>query len=126
MLSAGTLADPRSGEARRLLATLDDTERMIQLCGLEAMEQVRAWRGTFRPTAVVAYAMAEAAVSGDRVDAGGAAFRSGGSWYAIRFRCRLRPDHASVAAFEFKVGDAVPEEKWETLNLPADTAIESD
>jgi hypothetical protein len=126
MLSAGTLADPRSREARALLATLDDTERMIQLCGLEAMEQVHAWRETFRPSAVVAYAMAEAAVSGDRVDAAGAAFRSGGAWYAIRFRCRLRPDHASVAAFEFKVGAPVPEEKWETLNLPADTGIGSD
>jgi hypothetical protein len=126
MLSAGTLADPRSREARALLATLDDTERMIQLCGLEAMEQVHAWRETFRPTAVVAYAMAEAAVSGDRVDAGGAAFRSGGAWYAIRFRCRLRPDHASVAAFEFKVGAPVPKEKWETFNLPAETGTASD
>lgn len=126
MLSAGTLADPRSREARRLLSTLDDTERMIQLCGLEAMEQVHAWRETLRPTAVVAYAMAEAAVSGDLVDAEGAAFRSGEAWYAIEFKCRLRPDHTAVAAFEFKVGALVPAEKWEALNLPADTGIGSD
>jgi hypothetical protein len=126
MLSAGTLADPRSREARRLLSTLDDSERMIQLCGLEAMEQVHAWRESLRPTAVVAYAMAEAAVSGDLVDAKGAAFRSGAAWYAIKFRCRLRPDHASVAAFEFRVGAAVPAEKWEAFNLPADTGIGSD
>ncbi len=126
MLSAGTLADPRSRAARSLLATLDDTERMIQLCGLEAMEQVHAWRESLRPTAVVAYAMAEAAVAGDLVDAEGAAFRSGGAWYAIKFRCRLRPDRASVAAFAFKVGAPVPEEEWESFNLPADTGIESD
>jgi hypothetical protein len=126
MLSAGTLADPRSREARALLSTLDDTERMIQLCGLEAMEQVHAWRQTLRPTAVVAYAMAEAAVSGDFVNAKGAAFRSGRAWYAIKFRCRLQPDHASVATFAFKVGAPVPAEKWEAFNLPADTGIGSD
>jgi hypothetical protein len=126
MLSAATLADPRSREARALLSTLDDTERMIQLCGLEAMEQVHAWRETLRPTAVVAYAMADAAVSGDRVDAEGAAFRSGGAWYAIRFRCRLRPDHAAVAAFAFKVGAPVPVEQWEAFNLPAEAGPASD
>jgi cell division septation protein DedD len=126
MLSAGTLADPRSREARALLSTLDDTERMIQLCGLEAMEQVHAWRDTLRPTAVVAYAMAEAAVSGDRVDAGGAAFRSGGAWYGLSFECRLRPDHAAVSAFAFKVGALVPKEKWEAFNLPAEAGPASD
>ena len=66
------------------------------------------------------------AVSGDLVDAGGAAFRSGGAWYGIRFRCRLRPDHAAVAAFAFKVGAPVPEEKWEAFNLPAEAGPASD
>jgi hypothetical protein len=125
MLSAGTLADPRSRAARDLLPTLDDTEPMIQL-RLEAMEQVHAWRDTLRPTAVVAYAMAEAAVSGDRVDAGGAAFRSGGAWSGLSFECRLEPDHAAVAAFAFKVGAPVPKDEWEARNLPTDTGTASD
>ena len=126
MLSAGTLADPRSREARALLSTLDDTERMIQLCGLEAMEQVHAWRDTLHPTAVVAYAMEDAVVSGDRVDAGGAAFRSGEAWYGLSFECRLEPDHTAVAAFAFKVGAAVPAARWEALSLPAEAGIDSD
>jgi hypothetical protein len=125
-LSAATLADPPSRTARALLAGIDDTERMIQLCGLEAMEQVHAWRESLHPTAVVAYAMAEAQVSGDLVDAGGAAFRSGASWYGLRFRCRLMADHTAVVAFEFEVGAAVPEEKWEAFNLPADAGPASD
>jgi hypothetical protein len=126
MLSAATLADPRSAQARAMLATVDDTEKMIQLCGLEAMEQVHAWRQALHPTAVVAYATAEVGISGDRVDADGAAFRSGASWYRLRFRCHLRPDHAAVAAFEFKVGALVPEERWEAFNLPADPGPGSD
>jgi hypothetical protein len=121
MLSAGTLANPRSREARALLATLDDTERMIQLCDLEAMEQVHAWRAALKPTLVVAYATAEVEVSGDVVDAGGAAFRSGDAWYNLRFRCRLGSDHSTVAAFEFLVGAPVPPEEWEARNLPAET-----
>ena len=126
MLSAGTLADPRSREARRLLSTLDDSERMIQLCGLEAMEQVHAWRAALKPTQVVAYAAAEVAVSNDVVDAGGAAFRSGSAWYNLEFRCRLEPDHAAVAAFEFRVGAPVPRDEWEARNLPADTGTGTD
>lgn len=51
-------------------------------------------------------------------------FRSGGVWYGIRFRCR--PDHAAVLAFAFNVGAPVPAEKWEALNLPADTGSGSD
>jgi hypothetical protein len=126
MLSARALADPRSRAARELLPTLDDTERMIQLCGLEAMEQVQAWRETLQPTQVVAYATADVAVSGDVVDADGAAFRSGNAWYTLKFRCRLEPDHAAVAAFEFRVGALVPRNEWEARNLPADTATGTD
>ncbi len=34
MLSEKTLADPRSGQARRELATFADSERVVQLCNL--------------------------------------------------------------------------------------------
>lgn len=120
MLSARALSDPRSGRARATLATVDDTEKMIQLCGLEAMEQVAAWRDTLHPDRIVAYASAEVAVRGDRIEAGGAAFRSGRAWYGLRYSCRLAPDHATVVAFAFAVGDPVPPEEWEARNLPSD------
>ena len=44
MLSEKTLADPRSSQARRELATFADSERIVQLCNLEAMDQIEAWR----------------------------------------------------------------------------------
>ena len=121
MLSAAALADPRSREARALLPTLDDTERMIQLCGLEAMEQVHAWRASLDPDRIVAYALSEPEVGADSVDARGAAFRSGGVWYGLSFDCRLSPDRADVIAFAFQVGEAVPRDQWEARSLPADT-----
>lgn len=120
MLSASVLAGARSAEARAVLATVDDTERMIQLCGIEAMEQVHAFREALRPDRIVAYASEEVAVGRDRVEAGGAAFRSGRSWYELAYSCRLAADHATVVAFAFKVGERVPPEAWEARNLPAD------
>lgn len=119
MLSERTLADPRSSQARRELATFADSERMVQLCNLEAMDQVEAWRSEFHPDRLVAYARSEINMSGEMIVADGAAFRSGRNWYDIRFKCLVAPDHSKVVAFEFQLGEPVPRKDWEKLNLPA-------
>ena len=125
MLSARELADPRSAEARATLPKLDDTDRMIQLCGIEAMAQVHAWQARYRPDRIVAYAGGPVAVSTDGVHAEKAAFRSEDGWYALAYECRLTPDHATVTAFAFAVGEAVPREEWDARNLP-DPALDRD
>ena len=76
MLSAKTLADPRSRQARADLATFAEGERLAQLCNLEAMDQIRAWRTEFRPETAGAYARIERSVAGNTIAADGAAFRS--------------------------------------------------
>lgn len=119
MLSEKLLADPRSSQARRELATFDDGERVVQLCNLEAMDQIEAWRADFQPDRLVAYARSEVEMSGDTIVADGAAFRSRRNWYDIKFRCKVAPGHARVVAFEFRVGEPVPRKDWEKLNLPA-------
>ena len=78
LLSASALADPRSREARAMLPTFNGTERMVQLCNLEAMEQVHAARPDLRPERIVAYALADLSIRGATIAADGAAFRSGG------------------------------------------------
>lgn len=118
MLSEKKLADPRSSQARRELATFADSERIVQLCNLEAMDQVEAWRSDFHPDRLVAYARSDVKMSGEKIVADGAAFRSRGGWYDIRFKCEVTPDHTKVAAFEFQVGAPVPRKDWEELNLP--------
>lgn len=119
MLSERTLADPRSRQARSALGQMTRDERMVQLCDLEAMAQVAAWSGRFRPDRVVDYATRDTLVEGIRVVADGAAFRSGHAWFGLKFRCELTADLVKVAAFEFLVGDAIPREDWEELGLPA-------
>ncbi|MGX7872726.1 DUF930 domain-containing protein [Mesorhizobium sp. ORM6] len=119
MLSAKTLADPRSRQARADLATFASDERMVQLCNLEAMDQIRRWRADFQPERVVPYATAEEKIAGTTIAANGAAFRSRESWYNLKFKCQLAQDGESVIGFEFLVGDPVARDKWDEFGLPA-------
>ena len=120
MLSGRALADPRSRQAREALRGVDGEERMVQLCDLEAMEQIQMWKPDYHPDRVVPYATAEVRVEGDAVVSDGAAFRSEGNWYALAFRCDLSGDHQQVAGFRFSVGEPIPRREWPVRNLPAD------
>lgn len=117
-LSGKVLAEPRSRQAREALTQLDPSERIEQLCNLEAMSQIQAWKAEFQPDRVVAYAMADTRFSAGMLQADGAAFRSKQQWYRLRFRCETTPDRGKVAGFEFLVGDAVPRSEWSAHNLP--------
>lgn len=117
-LSGKILAEPRSRQAREALTQLDASERIEQLCNLEAMSQIQAWKADFQPDRVVAYAMADTRLSAGMLQADGAAFRSKRQWYRLRFRCETTPDRSKVAGFEFLVGDAVPRSEWAAHNLP--------
>ncbi|UCI33627.1 DUF930 domain-containing protein [Mesorhizobium sp. B4-1-4] len=119
MLSGKTLADPRSRQARADLATFASDERMVQLCDIEATDQIRRWRADFQPDRVVPYATAEEKITGTTIAANGAAFRSRKNWYNLKFKCQLAQDGESVIDFEFLVGDPVARDKWDELGLPA-------
>ena len=118
--SAATLADPRSKRAREALRQLASGERVIQLCNLEALEQVHRWKPELKPDYLMAYAMAGAKLSENAVEADGAAFRSQQHWYNIKFKCQVTPDLATVAAFEFLVGDEIPKSQWASHDLLLD------
>ncbi|WP_246684674.1 DUF930 domain-containing protein [Mesorhizobium sp. B2-7-1] len=105
MLSGKTLADPRSRHARADLATFASEERMVQLCNIEAQDQIHKWRPDFQPERVVPYATAEEKVRGTTIEAEGAAFRSRRNWHGLKFNCELAGDGESVVGFEFLVGD---------------------
>lgn len=118
MLSAAALADSKSRQAREMLPTFEPIERSVQLCNIEAIEQVHAWMPAFNPERIVSYAMTELVIAGDAIHADGAAFFSGGNWYVMRFDCGLSVDHESVVSFAFSIGDPIPREAWQANNLP--------
>lgn len=118
ILSGQALAEPRNRQALADLPKLNAVERMIQLCNIEALEQVARVRHDFAPEIVSAYATRGVVIAADTVEAAGAAVRSGDAWYALRYRCRLAPDHAAVAAFDFLAGDRLSPERVDELGLP--------
>lgn len=115
--SESVLANPRSRGAREALKTLEASERIEQLCNLEAMSQIHAWKAEFEPDRVVAYAMASTKLTKGALEAEGAAFRSRKQWYGLRFRCEMAAN-GKVAGFQFRVGAAIPRSEWAAHDLP--------
>ncbi len=117
ILSGLALANPRNRQAREDLPKLNATERMIQLCNIEALEQVARIRKDIAPETVSAYATKALQIGPDTVTAEGAAVRSGDDWYSLRYRCRLAPGHGAVIAFDFLAGERIPVERVKELGL---------
>lgn len=118
--SARVLADPRSRGARRALPQLAPQERIIQLCDIEALAQVRQQQGDFQPDLVVPYAMAEVKLAGEAMEAKGGAVRSRHHWYELKFNCTVAPDLKNVVAFEFLLGKEIPRDQWASHDLTVD------
>lgn len=117
------LAEPASDKLRAAMKTLDGSEQLVQLCSIEAIEQIRRARPEFDPDTVVAYAMADMATRDGALVADGGAFRSRREWYEVKFTCLAAADYSAVERFEFSVGGFIPHELWEEHYL---TAAESD
>jgi hypothetical protein len=97
---------------------------MVQLCDLEAMEQIHAWKGELNPELLVPYATANEQMSGTTIVADGAAFLSGHRWYGARYDCTLSRDGQHVVALRFQVEDEIPQDRWSDLGLPAGSQME--
>jgi len=105
------LAEPESAKLRAAMTTLDGSERLVQLCSIEAIEQIRRARPEFDPDTVVAYAMAEMATRDGALIADGGAFRSRREWYGVKFTCVAATDYSAVERFEFSVGNFIPHDQ---------------
>lgn len=114
------LAGTRNRSARAAMKTLAADERLIQLCDIEAIEQVRRAAPRLPPDYVIAYATADLKLSPNAVDAQGAAFLSRHNWYGLEFRCRVSADGSRVVAFAFLIGPAIPKTQWASHNLTTD------
>jgi hypothetical protein len=119
LYSPTVLAAPKSRAARDHILAMPDDLRDEQLCGFEAMEQIGRAASGFHPDQVVAYAMADTHMEGQALVAEGAAFRSGGKWYRVAFRCEIRPASPTVTAFAFRIGAAIPRKDWNEHGLAA-------
>jgi len=106
------------------LPTLGNDERVIQLCNIEALEQIKAAKPEFAPDTLVAYAFGDMNVVAGVLTAPGGAFRSRRRWWNVSVKCAVAPDYSAVTAFEFTLGDEVPREDWEAHDLTEEDAEE--
>ena len=109
---------------RQTLTTIADSERVVQLCNIEGLEQIRRAEPKYDPDTLVSYAMADPVAAGMTLSAPGGAFRSRRKWYGISFKCTAAPDYQGVTAFEFKLGEPIPQDQWEEHNLNAEDTEE--
>ncbi|KRA47888.1 DUF930 domain-containing protein [Devosia sp. Root635] len=117
--AGGILADPANVEVRKNFPLLASSEQVIQLCNMEALEQLRLADPAVPADALVGYAFDAITVAGTMLDAPDGAVRSGGRWFHFRYHCAVTADMAGVSAFEYALGDPVPPEQWEEHFLNA-------
>lgn len=118
--AAGILADPANAEVRKNFPLLASDEQVVQLCNMEALEQLRTGQEAMDADTLVGYAFDSISVSLGVLDAPGGAVRSGGKWFHFRYHCAVAADMASVSAFEYALGPSIPQDQWVEHFLDAD------
>lgn len=124
LYTARLLDTPEMATVRKGLTSFADSERVTQLCNIEALEQIRLAAPQYDPDTMVSYAMADPISSGLMLTAMGGAFRSRRLWYNVSFECVAAPTLDGVTSFSFKLGEAIPESEWEEHYLNAEDKVE--
>jgi hypothetical protein len=111
---------PAAADTRlqKMLRQLDPGARMEQVCDMAAMARIRQDEREYKPDRTIAAALAEPKVADLSLEARGAAFRSGGKWFQLSYVCRTTADRMQVVQFDYKIGAAIPEDKWDSYGLP--------
>lgn len=107
------LEDPVNAEVRENFPLLARDEQVVQLCNMEALEQLRLAAGNLAPDTLVGYAFGDLVVDRGMLNAEGGAFRSRGAWFHLRYHCAVSPEVTAVSAFAYAIGEPVPESQWE-------------
>ncbi|WFP74278.1 DUF930 domain-containing protein [Mesorhizobium sp. WSM4906] len=120
VLAPLTLAWPAKAMDNALragLLKLDPETRLEQRCDAEVLDRISHDDHKYKADRVVAYAFATPQMSADAIRSPGAAFRSKGQWFRLKFKCQTAPDHMQVLQFRYKIGDEIPETDWAKYNL---------
>ncbi len=115
LYSQDSLSDPRVKQA---IGRLPPKKRVVQLCSIEALEQVRRQRPDAFPDMLVPFGPVGGLVSASGLSASGGAFRSRSKWYAVDFKCEVNSETTSVVSFSFAIGKAIPKSEWSARQLP--------
>ncbi|TJW35313.1 MAG: DUF930 domain-containing protein, partial [Mesorhizobium sp.] len=81
-------ANAMDSALRAGLLKLDPETRLEQRCDAEVLDRITKDDHKYKADRVVAYAFATPEMSADAIRSPGAAFRSKGQWYRLKFKCQ--------------------------------------
>ncbi len=116
-LAVASPAFPMDNALRAGLLKLDPQTRLEQRCDAEVLDRISHDESRYKADRVVAYAFATPEMGPDSIRSPGAAFRSKGEWYRLKFKCQTAPDHMEVIKFRYKIGEQIPKDEWSRYNL---------
>jgi hypothetical protein len=99
------------------LLKLDPQTRLEQRCDAEVLDRITHDNRQYDADRVVAYAFAKPVMGDNAIKTKGAAFRSKGQWYHLKYKCQTAPDHMDVVQFRYKIGPEIPKDEWTKYNL---------
>lgn len=117
LLTFGASANAMDSRLRAGLLKLDPETRLEQRCDAEVLDRISHDDHRYDADRVVAYAFATPEMGPDAIRSPGAAFRSKGQWYRLKFKCKTAPDHMEVLQLRYRIGDEIPESDWSKYNL---------
>ncbi len=97
---------------RTAMNGLPRSRRAGLLCMTEMRDQLRAAQ---RPPE---YLPSFSLPGGTVMEPREAAFRSGGQWFDLAFRCELNLEVTRVLKFSYRIGDAIPRSQWAQRGFP--------
>lgn len=119
----------KAAEAARKLASKHDTGDVIattamgeiprgvragRLCTTELREQMAASMPPYFPDILPSYKLGEGTI----LEVPRAAFRLGGEWYDLAYRCQVDEHATKVVGFFFRVGERLPPSEQQRRGLP--------
>lgn len=99
------------------LLRLDPATRLEQTCDAELMQRINRDVRHFKADKVVACTCAEPKLGQHSIKALGAAVRSNGEWYRLKYFCRTGPRHLDAQDLRYKTGSKIPHEDWQQRYL---------
>ena len=102
-------------KATTAMANIPRPVRAGQLCLTELRAQLLNGSPPYFPDLLPS----EFRNDGKTVDIPKTAFRAGGQWYDLGYRCAVDADALRVVSFAFRVGEAIPRSEWKRRGLPA-------
>lgn len=113
--SKSTLSDPR---VRQALGKLPPERRIVQICSIEMLEQIRRAVPGAVPDVIAPSPSTRQTITARLMDVSGAAFRSKGQWYDIGYHCETDAKTETITSFSYALGAPVPKSQWPARRFP--------